>query len=141
MAYCENCGKAYGDVSYRFCLFDGNPLVQETTEKTLVMANEPDQSWRSAEDAESEQRLLIKALYETHDLGFLEHDARFDRLLSRYRKQDYFFCTRFVWRLVGRSERASARSQENPDVSTIYRALSLDTEDEVDELLRGDGLI
>ena len=143
MRICNQCGKEFFN-SFEFCTEDGSRLIESSAEdQTLVMEHDDvdDFDWKNASDAEQEQYLVEKKLFSLADFQYLKHDSRFERLLARLRQTDYTECTKFMIRLIGRSEYWDSKLQINPDLELLTSALGQSFEDETDQILRSEGLI
>ena len=140
MKQCPVCKKDFQE-SMNFCLEDGTVLIDPDQDKTIVIASEMGLYTPDDEDAEQQQRRLIQELYRTDDFADFQFDARFGRLLTRLRQKDYYLCTEFLVRLLGRSMLAERRSQPNSDVHLIWNVLSESSPEAADAMLAEAGLL
>ncbi len=75
------------------------------------------------------------------DFAPFEFDARFERLVKRYRNDGFEKVYEFLGKLLGRMKLAERRSEGNYDPTALGIAISEATPGETDDVLRKHGLI
>ena len=104
MKECRTCKVVYPeDDSLNFCFNDGTPLTETADEPTLVIEDIPLDSTYNALLSIQTGQMLAK-IYQFRELAWLAHDARFERLIDRYKNDDLSRCKEFVRRILGRAQ-------------------------------------
>ena len=80
-------------------------------------------------------------MYTNIDFAPFEFDARFERLIKRYRNDSFEKVYEFLGKLYGRMKLAERRNEGNYDPTALSIAISEVTPGEADEVLRKHGLI
>ena len=125
-----------------FCLEDGTQLQGLDSAATLVISERREQLLREEpDDADRRIQSCLEALYKFAEFEALEHDARFERLITRHRQIGFEALFKFLRRLLGRAEIAKKKQSENYDSTVLWTAISADTDDKTDAQLREHGLI
>lgn len=141
MRTCNTCNAVYRGDSWNFCLNDGTALVDSDDEPTIAFVAVPTDSWKLT--AEDERRIEsgLRAIYQMKGFSWLEYDARFERLIQRYKEKGKDYCIDFIRRVLGRITLDSS-TEGTAEISGDLRiALARGTPYEADNYLRENGYI
>lgn len=124
-----------------YCLEHGTPLMPLLEEDTMEFPSRATLI-RNDEPTDADKRIdsLLEEIYKTESCKRFKHDARFERLISRYRLRGFDFVFNFLERFLYQA--ASNRMVfDRYAEQDMEEALTHKDHNRVDEILESRGLI